>query len=69
MTVFLRFRDLKARNICANHTTLLRWIAREGFPPGRLLGPNTRVWSEEEVNAWLASRPIGGRKNGGGDAG
>ena len=53
----LRFRDLKARSIVTNHVTLKRWIEREGFPPGRMLGPNTRAWHESEIDAWLDSRP------------
>ena len=57
MSVLLRFRDLKDRNIVSNHVTLKRWIEREAFPPGRLLGPNTRVWRESEIDAWLDSRP------------
>jgi hypothetical protein len=55
--VLLRFIDLKQRNIVRNHVTLKRWIEREGFPPGLLLGPNTRVWHESSVEAWLATRP------------
>jgi hypothetical protein len=54
---FLRFKDLQARDIVRNHVTLKRWIEREGFPPGRMLGPNSRVWREDEIEAWLASRP------------
>lgn len=44
--VMLRFRDLKNRNLVNNYVTLARWIEREGFPPGLMLGPNTRVWRE-----------------------
>ena len=55
--VLLRFRDLKDRRIVTNHVTLGRWIAREGFPPGFMLGPNTRVWREDDIDAWLNSRP------------
>jgi len=51
----LRFRDLKDRKIVSNHVTLKRWIEREGFPPGMLLGPNTR--GSSTVEAWLDSRP------------
>jgi predicted DNA-binding transcriptional regulator AlpA len=58
----LRFRDLKERGIVSNHVTLTRWIEREGFPPGLLLGPNTRAWREAEVEAWLASRSTGPTK-------
>jgi predicted DNA-binding transcriptional regulator AlpA len=70
MTVYLRFRDLKARGIVRNHTTLQRWICDRGFPPGTWLGPNSKAWSEDEIEAWLAAQPKGPRrKNGGGDAG
>jgi predicted DNA-binding transcriptional regulator AlpA len=55
--VLLRFRELKARRIVSNHVTLKRWIEKEGFPRGFLLGPNTRVWRESDVEAWLDSRP------------
>ena len=54
---WLRFADLKRMQIVSNHVTLKRWIEREGFPPGRMLGPNTRVWRESEIEAWLDSRP------------
>lgn len=54
----LRFTDLKERGVVLSRMTLARWIASEGFPAGRLLSPSCRVWSEEEVSAWLASRPV-----------
>jgi len=59
----LRFRDLKARNIVTNWVTLNNWIEKEGFPPGRLVGPNTRLWDEPEVVAWLDARPTARRPN------
>jgi hypothetical protein len=55
--ILLRFADLKARGIVQNWPTLLRWIACENFPPGKMLGPNTRAWTDAEVAAWLESRP------------
>jgi hypothetical protein len=54
----LRFSDLKARGVVTNWVTLANWIQREDFPPGRLVGPNTRLWNEPDVVAWLASRPV-----------
>ena len=56
--VYLRFSDLKARGIVGNWITLRNWQKRERFPPGVLLGANTRVWREDEIEAWLASRPV-----------
>jgi predicted DNA-binding transcriptional regulator AlpA len=35
----------------------LRLIDEEGFPPGAMLGRNTRAWALDEVEAWLAARP------------
>jgi predicted DNA-binding transcriptional regulator AlpA len=53
---FLRFTDLVALGIVRNRMTLGRWVRDHGFPPGVLLGPNSRAWSEAEVRSWLASR-------------
>jgi hypothetical protein len=58
--VLLRFADLKRRKICNNWMTLKRWIAKEGFPAGVKLGPNTRAWTEAEIEAWLAGRRVWG---------
>jgi predicted DNA-binding transcriptional regulator AlpA len=62
----LRFRDLKERNIVNNWPTLLRWIndPKIAFPPGRRIGPNTRTWTDDEVEAWIASRPSAGASTG-----
>jgi predicted DNA-binding transcriptional regulator AlpA len=65
---FLRFRDLKTRGIVNNWTTLRRWIKEGRFPPGRLIGPNTRVWTEEEIERWIASCPTTAKKEAGGHA-
>lgn len=54
----LRYADLKERGVVRSRMTLARWTASEGFPPGRLLSPSCRVWTEAEVAAWLASRPV-----------
>jgi predicted DNA-binding transcriptional regulator AlpA len=55
----LRYRDLVALGVVANRVTLRNWIRDRGFPPGLLLGPNSRSWSVDEVEAWIARRPIG----------
>ncbi len=49
----LRFCDLKRLNIVTNWVTLRNWIDNQGFPPGKLAGPNARVWDEPEVAAWM----------------
>jgi Prophage CP4-57 regulatory protein (AlpA) len=60
MSKFLRFADLKDRGIVTSWPMLRRRIERDGFPLGRMLGPNTRAWSEAEVEAWIKSRPTAG---------
>lgn len=32
----------------------------DDFPVARVLGPNTTGWFEDEIDAWLESRPRGG---------
>jgi predicted DNA-binding transcriptional regulator AlpA len=60
MIRLLRFRDLKDRGIVNSWPMLRRRIERDGFPLGRMLGPNTRAWTETEVEEWLKSRPTAG---------
>lgn len=57
MKILLRFTHLKALGIVTNHPQLKRLVELEGFPPGFLLGPNSRAWHEDEVEEWLANRP------------
>lgn len=57
MTKYLRFDDLRERGIVNNRVTLGNWIRDQGFPPGILAGPNTRLWIERDVEEWLAARP------------
>jgi predicted DNA-binding transcriptional regulator AlpA len=56
-THLVRFHDLKARGIVRNRVTLQAWIRKQRFPPGRWLGPNTKAWTETEIDEWLRSRP------------
>jgi predicted DNA-binding transcriptional regulator AlpA len=55
---YLRFTDLKTAGVVNNRVTLHRLIKFQQFPPGRLLGPNTRAWTETEIQAWLDARPV-----------
>jgi predicted DNA-binding transcriptional regulator AlpA len=57
-TRYIRFKDLQAAGVVNNRVTLSRWIQKHGFPAGVLIGPNTRAWPEQEVEAWLKSRPV-----------
>jgi hypothetical protein len=60
MTILLRFADLKARNIVHSWTQLKHLKDHEGFPVGRMLSRNVRVWTETEIDRWLAARPTEG---------
>ena len=53
---FVRFKELKARGIFNDRMDAARKVAA-GFPKPVELGPNTIAWDDEEVAAWLASRP------------
>ena len=57
MQKLLRYRDLEERGIFRNRVTLKNWIEKHGFPPGQLIGPNTRTWTMGEVEEWLSTRP------------
>jgi hypothetical protein len=58
--VFLRFRDLKKKNIVRSWTALRNLVLNHGFPPGVMFSPNVRAWDETVVDAWLATRPTAG---------
>src|SRR5215472_1418117 len=55
---FLRLKDLQERGIAMTHQAVRHMQLHEGFPLGRLLGPGTRVWTVQEINEWLDSRPV-----------
>jgi predicted DNA-binding transcriptional regulator AlpA len=56
----LRFPDLKEAGIVDSWSQLKRLQEHEGFPIGCMLGPRTRVWQEQEIEDWFASRPTAG---------
>jgi hypothetical protein len=55
----LRYADLVKRGYVNNKTTLRNWINKGIFPPGELIGPNTRAWDEDkDIAPWEAiNRP------------
>jgi predicted DNA-binding transcriptional regulator AlpA len=57
LPVFIRYRDLLAAGIVGSYNQLLRYIDHEGFPIGRMLSPNIRAWTVQEVRKWLDARP------------
>jgi hypothetical protein len=56
----LAFSHLRERNIVKSWQQVKNLIRKEGFPPGRMLGPNSRRWTEDEIGSWLDSRPVPG---------
>jgi predicted DNA-binding transcriptional regulator AlpA len=59
-TKFVRFPVLQQRGIVKSWPMLKRRIERDGFPRGRMIGPNSRAWTEDEIEDWIASRPVAG---------
>jgi hypothetical protein len=57
LPAFVRFKGLYEHGIVDSYQGLRHLIKNESFPPGRRLGPSSRIWSVDEVNAWLNSRP------------
>jgi predicted DNA-binding transcriptional regulator AlpA len=60
---YVRARDLINSGIVGSYTALDRLIRNHQFPLGILLSPNTRAWTVEEIETWLATRPTA-RKRG-----
>jgi|AmaraimetFIIA100_FD_contig_71_2125780_length_1296_multi_4_in_0_out_0_1 hypothetical protein len=59
MTIWLRFRDLKARNVVRSWTQLKNLTDNYGFPPGRMTGGN-RTWTDDEIAEWREQCPVEG---------
>ena len=57
------FNDLKQRGVVPNRTTLMRWQKTIDFPLGFMIGPNRRVWTDEEIEQWLAERARASAEN------
>jgi hypothetical protein len=62
LPVYVRFRDLRAAGIVHSWAQLGRMVNDEGFPTGILLGPHSRAWRIDEIETWLASRPVAGKR-------
>lgn len=57
MNVLWRFADLKQHGVVNSWPQLKRLQELHGFPPGRMLSPHVRAWTEAEIDAWINSRP------------
>jgi predicted DNA-binding transcriptional regulator AlpA len=58
MTRLLRFADLQDHRVVSSWPQLKRLQQLHGFPLGRMLSPNVRTWTQQEVDDWIASRPV-----------
>jgi predicted DNA-binding transcriptional regulator AlpA len=50
--------DLKKRKISSSARQTKYLVDHHNFPPGRMLSPQIRGWTEDELTEWLASRPV-----------
>jgi predicted DNA-binding transcriptional regulator AlpA len=57
-TKLVRFKDLKDRQIADSRQRLKDLIEHHDFPRGKLITPNCRTWTEEEIDAWYKSREV-----------
>ena len=62
LTRLVRYVDLARAGIVRNRTQLERLIRDEGMPPGRMLSSKTRVWTVSELEDWLQTRPVAGKR-------
>lgn len=53
-----RFADLRAAGLVSSWPQLYRLINEQGFPAGKVLSPQVRVFPIAEVKRWLATRPV-----------
>jgi Prophage CP4-57 regulatory protein (AlpA) len=60
---WIRYADLKRAGIVGNWTQLLRLIELQDFPPGTMLSPKVRAWTVSEIEEWLATRPLAGKRH------
>jgi predicted DNA-binding transcriptional regulator AlpA len=57
---YLRFCHLQQRNLVKSWAQLDRMQKLYGFPKGRMISPNVRGWTEEEIDAYYESCPVEG---------
>jgi hypothetical protein len=62
LPTYCRYKDLRDAGIVNSWEQLRRMIEQWGFPAGRLLSPNVRAWTPEEINTWHAARPTARKK-------
>jgi hypothetical protein len=62
LTRLVRYVDLARAGFVRNRTQLERLVRDEGMPPGRMLSSKTRVWTVDEIEEWLGTRPLAGKR-------
>jgi predicted DNA-binding transcriptional regulator AlpA len=55
---FVTQADLREKRISSGKAQTDYLIKHHGFPPGRMLSPQIRGWTESEIGDWLATRPL-----------
>jgi predicted DNA-binding transcriptional regulator AlpA len=58
----LRVGDIIALGFINSRSGLYKRLNQGHFPPGRLLTPSDRVWTEAEVRRWFLNRPTALKK-------
>jgi hypothetical protein len=49
-------KNFDKKNLPTSPNAVGRLITEEGFPTGVMVG-RTRLWPEDQIDAWIASRP------------
>ena len=49
-------KGLGEKNLGYSNVHLARLIKDEGFPAPQYITPRNRVWYEDEIDSWIASR-------------
>ncbi len=52
-----RYKDLKAAQIVNSRMTLKRLVDSGRLAPGRLISPNVRAWTDEEIELLISTAP------------
>jgi len=52
---FLKMKDVAAKT-SLHRATIYRLINAGEFPPGTMIRPRRRAWTETSVDAWMAER-------------
>ena len=54
---YLHFKDLQKMGLVKSWPRLRDLIDNHNFPPGRRQGDRERIWTSDEIDAYIASLP------------